>query len=338
MTQKARAGKTCFTSRAFDRAGVKTVKTHIAALAVVCALNLFGGTDGVAATPQDSIDGKITRGGVDLFYKIVGPPSGDYVLVLSGGPGEDIHSMQGIADELGKKYRCIMWEQRGTGRSKLPSYEPSTINLNAYVEDIEALRKQLHTEKFILVGNSWGMILGLAYAGAHPDAARAVVTIGSGPITFEYLGVFSDNQFARLGACELEARDFWKDPAREAADPDRASFERLRIAAVAYFFDRKKALQMQAELDPKDYNFRVPPAFLKAEGKYDIRPKLRIIAAPVLLLQGRQDLAGEANIWEAHSLIKNSTLTFIDKCGHMPWLEQPEQTWKIVNDFLAHLP
>jgi len=95
---------------------------------------------------------------------------------------------------------------------------------------------------------------------------------------------------------------------------------------------------MASELKPQDYNFRVPPAFLKAEGKYDIRPKLRTITAPVLLLQGRQDLAGEANICEAHSLISNSTLAFIDKCGHMPWLEQPEQTWKIVDEFLAHLP
>jgi proline iminopeptidase len=307
------------------------VRMRIATLASACLLGLSG------AGASNVIDSKVTRDGVDLFYKILGPPSGDYVLVLSGGPGEDIRSMQGIADELGKKYRCIMWEQRGTGRSKLPRYDASTINLNAYMEDIEALRKQLGADKFIVVGNSWGMILGLAYAGTHPEAVRAVVTIGSGPISFDYLGVFSDNQFARLGACELEARDFWKDPAREAANPDRAGFERLRIAAVAYFFDRKKALQMQAELDPKDYNFRVPPAFLQAEGKYDIRPKFKTISAPVLLLQGRQDLAGEANVDEAHSLIKSSTLAFIDKCGHMPWLEQPEQTWKIVNDFLANV-
>jgi proline iminopeptidase len=314
------------------------VRRPIAALVVACQLNLWGAPwADVAAAQQNLVDGKVTREGVDLFYKIVGPASGDYVLVLSGGPGEDIHSMQGIADELGKKYRCIMWEQRGTGRSKLPRYDSSTINLNAYIEDIEALRKQLHTERFIVVGNSWGMILGLAYAGTRPDAVRAVLTIGSGPITSEYLGVFSDNQIARLGACELEVRDFWKEPSREAADPDRAAFERLRAATVAYFYDRKKALQMAAELNPNDYNFRVPPAFLKAEGKYDIRPKLKTIVAPVLLLQGRQDLAGEANVWEAHSLIKNSTLAFIDKCGHMPWLEQPEQTWKIVEQFLAHL-
>ena len=315
------------------------MRTRIVALALLGALNLSVAASGnVAPAPQNSADGKITRDGVDLFYRVVGPATGDYVLVLSGGPGEDIHSMQGIADELGKKYRCIMWEQRGTGRSRLPKYDASTINLNAYVEDIEALRRHLHAEKFIVIGNSWGMILGLTYAGTHPDAVRAVVTIGSGPITFEYLGVFSDNQLARLGACELEVRDFWKDPAHESADSDRAAFERLRAAAIAYFYDRKKALQMAAELDPKDYNFHVPPAFLSAEGKYDFRPKLKTITAPVLLLQGRQDIAGEANIIEVHSLIRNSTLAFIDKCGHMPWLEQPEQTWKIVDDFLTHVP
>src|SRR5881398_3847139 len=325
-------------SRATHTVDGARMRSHVATLATACLLNLTGTIQAdLAPGQQNFADGKIARNDAELFYTIVGT-SGDYVLVLSGGPGEDIHSMEGIADELGEKYRCVMWEQRGTGRSKLPRYDSSTINLNAYMEDIEALRKQLHAEKFIVVGNSWGMILGLAYAGMHPDAVRAVVTIGSGPITFEYLGVFSDNQIARLGACELEVRDFWKDPAREAADSDRAAFERLRAATPAYFYDRKKALQMASELKPEDYNFRVPPAFLKAEGKYDIRPKLRTITAPVLLLQGRQDLAGEANICEAHSLISNSTLAFIDKCGHMPWLEQPKQTWKIVDDFLARLP
>src|SRR5947208_1947785 len=324
---------------AMSSAGKVLFRSHIVAIATAFLLNFsLGVSADVGAALQNSVDGRITRDGIDLFYKVVGPANVDYVLVLSGGPGEDIHSMEGIADELGEKYRCVMWEQRGTGRSKLPRYDSSTINLNAYMEDIEALRRQLHTEKFIVVGNSWGMILGLAYAGTYSDAVRAVITLGSGPITSEYLGVFSDNQSTRLSPCEIEVRDFWREPSREAADSDRAAFERLRAAASAYFYDRKKALQMAVELNPKDYNFRVPPAFLTADGKYDIRPKLKTILAPLLLLQGRQDLAGEANVCEAHSLIKNSTLAFIDKCGHMPWLEQSEQTWKIVDDFLAHLP
>src|SRR5947207_2482207 len=251
-------------SRATHTVDGARMRSHVAAIASACLLSLAGTAQADLTPPQQNLaDGKVTRDGVDLFYTIAGT-SGDYVLVLSGGPGEGIRSMQGVADELGKKYRCIMWEQRGTGRSKLPRYDSSTISLNAYIEDIEALRKHLHSEKFIVVGNSWGMILGLAYAGTYSNAVRAVVTLGSGPITYEYLAVFVDNQSTRLSPCEIEVRDFWKEPSRQTADPDLAAFERLRAATVAYFYDRKKALQMAAGLNPKDYNFRVPPAFLHA--------------------------------------------------------------------------
>jgi proline iminopeptidase len=290
-----------------------------------------------ATAQQIPADGKFVRDGIDLYYTVVGG-SGDYVLVLSGGPGEEVRSMQGIADELGKKYRCIMFEQRGTGRSKLTKYDASTINLNAYIEDIEALRKQMQIDKLIVVGNSWGMMLALAYGGTYPDAVRAIVTIGSGPITGEYLEVMGANRNTRLWPSELEVREFWSEPSRQTQDFERAQFESTRAMAAAYFYNRKAALQYAMEMSPADFNFRVVPAFLKAEGNFDLRPKLKAIKAPVLLLQGRQDLAGEANICEAHLLIKNSTLTFINKCGHMPWLEQPEQTWKIVNEFLRTVP
>src|SRR5947208_8564441 len=214
-------------SRATHTVDGARMRSHVATLATACLLNLTGTIQAdLAPGQQNFADGKIARNDAELFYTIVGT-SGDYVLVLSGGPGEDIRSMQGVADELGKKYRCIMWEQRGTGRSKLPRYDSSTINLTAYIEDIEALRKQLRAEKLTVVGNSWGMILGLAYAGTHSEAVRAVVAIGSGPITLEYLGVFSDNQITRLSPCEIEVRDVCRDPSRHAADSDRAPLYRL---------------------------------------------------------------------------------------------------------------
>jgi len=125
-----------------------------------------------AIAQQNPGEGKVLREGIDLYYTVIGG-SGDYVLVLSGGPGEEVHSMKGVADELGKHYRCIMFEQRGTGRSKLTKYDASTINLNAYIEDIEALRKQMQIDKLIMVGNSWGMMLALAYGGTYADHVRA---------------------------------------------------------------------------------------------------------------------------------------------------------------------
>jgi proline iminopeptidase len=290
-----------------------------------------------AVTEQNSSDGKVGRDGFDLYYSVVGS-SGGYVLVLSGGPGEEVRSMKGIADELGKQYRCIMLEQRGTGRSKLTKYDASTINLTAYIEDIEAVRKQMQIDRFIVVGNSWGMMLALAYGGTYADHVRAILTIGSGPITSEYLTVFIDNQKTRLGPCEMEVIEYWSEPSRHAANFERAEFERARAIAPAYFYDRKKAMEFEMEFTQGEFNPLVTPAFLKADPRFDLRPQLKRITAPVLLLQGRQDLAGEANIAEAHLLIRNSTLKFIDKCGHLPWLEEPVKTWEIVYEFLRTVP
>jgi len=45
-------------------------------------------------------------------------------------------------------------------------------------------------------------------------------------------------------------------------------------------------------LSPADFNLHVIADFLKAEGSYDLRPRLKATTAPVLLLQGRQDPAG----------------------------------------------
>jgi proline iminopeptidase len=287
--------------------------------------------------PSAVRDGSLPRPGFDLHYTVVGS-EGPYVVVLSGGPGEEVRSMQGIADELGKDHRCVMLEQRGTGRSRLPAYDRSTINLPAYVADLEALREHLRAEKVTLLGNSWGMMLALAYGGTHPDHTRAILALGSGPITRSYLAVFSDNLASRLPPSSLEVIQYWSDPERRRSQSERASFERVRASAPAYFFDRKAALDYAMQLVPDDFNFHVIPAFLEAEGDFDLRPLLRAITAPTLLLQGRQDLAGEANLDEAHRLIAGSRLAFIDRCGHMPWLEQPEQTWRIVREFLAQLP
>ena len=309
---------------------------HFVFLLLLIALLTVCQTVGMA---QDipKTDGKISCEGFDLRYRIVGS-KGSPILILSGGPGADNRYMQPVANELSKNYRAVMLEQRGTGRSVLKKYDSSTINWKAYFDDIEALHKHLGINKFILVGNSWGMMLALAYSGTYPDRVEAIVTIGSGPITSAYAKVFSNNRTSRLSLAELEQREYWLDSKRSEADPKRAMYEIHRAETTAYYYDRKTALKAMMELRLGDENSEIFPAFAELASGFDLRPKLKAITAPVLLIQGRQDIAGEANIYEAHLLIKNSILKFIEKCGHTPWEEHPEQTWRIVNEFLAALP
>jgi proline iminopeptidase len=44
---------------------------------------------------------------------------------------------------------------------------------------------------------------------------------------------------------------------------------------------------------------------------------------------------GDKTAEDLHSLIKSSTLIYLDKCGHFPWLEQPDEFRKAISGFLA---
>ena len=308
-------------------------KFKIILILLICVVLNANVSSAQIVTPKD---GKITRDGFELYYRVFGDKNSP-VLILGGGPGADVRYMQPVAAELSKNYRAVMLEQRGTGRSVLKKYDASTVNWKAYFDDIEAVRKELKTDKLILVGNSWGMMLALAYAGTYPEQVKAVITIGSGPISSRYAGVFSNNRTSRLSRQEIEQRLYWMDEKRTEADPWRAMYEIQRAEMSAYYYDRKTALKAAMELKIEDMNPHIFPAFAELAENFDLRPKFKAITAPVLLIQGRQDLAGDANIIEAQALIRNSKLEFIEKCGHTPWEEHPAQTWKLINEFLTGL-
>jgi hypothetical protein len=85
---------------------------------------------------------KISRNGFDLYYRSLG--SGEPVLILSGGPGDDCDYMLPVASLVAKYAHAILLEQRGTGRSLPPRVDKNTISLALYLEDFEALRARLN--------------------------------------------------------------------------------------------------------------------------------------------------------------------------------------------------
>jgi proline iminopeptidase len=293
----------------------------------------------LSAFAQPVTNGKVAREGFDLHYSVIGN-NGPYILLLSGGPGSSVEFLRPVADSLSKFGRCILLEQRGTGRSVLQKIDSITINMNAYVQDIEALRKHLGVKQFIIIGESWGSLLSFLYAGSYDKNVKGIISLTTGLITSEYADVFDDNFRMRLLPHEKEIRDLWREKLRNPAVlKDSSAFIKahyMRDAAgmPAYYYNRQLGLKAAMELKPTEFNYYVGPAFFKAHPNFDIRPLLKNITAPVLLMQGRQDLAGEANVYEAHLLMKNSVLKFFNRCGHFPLEEKPSEAWPILIEFL----
>ena len=278
-------------------------------------------------------DGKVPRDGFDLYYRASG--SGTPAILLSGGPGLDVDYMAGAADRLPSAYERILLEQRGTGRSRPAKVSRENMTLPLVVDDLEALRGHLKQDRLLLVGHSWGAMLAMAYAAKYPQHVDRLLLIGPGGMTSEFFAIAGDNIRSRLQPQDLEAQRNWATATQRGIDADKAGFEVLRAITPAYFFDRSKAIAFAAELKEGSLHADVGQHLGVDLGKtYDLRDSLRKFDRPVLIVQGHQDPVPESTAEQTHRVLKSSTLTYIHKCGHFPWLEQPEEYDRIVKEFL----
>jgi proline iminopeptidase len=111
-----------------------------------------------------------------MYWEQVGNPRGVPVLFLHGGPGAGAGAVHRRFFDPGF-WRIVIFDQRGAGRSRpLGSLQANTTP--DLVNDIEALRKHLGVESFLLFGGSWGSTLALAYAQAVPERVLGCVLRG----------------------------------------------------------------------------------------------------------------------------------------------------------------
>ena len=116
------------------------------------------------------------EGGHSIYWEQVGNPQGQPALFLHGGPGAGAGAVHRRFFDP-RHWRVILFDQRGAGRSR-PQGSIANNTTPALTDDIEALRRHLGIDSWLLFGGSWGSTLALAYAQAHPERARGLVLRG----------------------------------------------------------------------------------------------------------------------------------------------------------------
>jgi pimeloyl-ACP methyl ester carboxylesterase len=128
----------------------------------------------------------VTLGGIEQWVTIRGEDHDNPVLLfLHGGPGDVTNPWSFMLFAPWEKhFTVVQWDERGSGRTlrkSSPAIAP-TITVDRMVQDgielAEYLRKHLHKEKIILVGHSFGSILGVRMARAKPELFYAYVGTG----------------------------------------------------------------------------------------------------------------------------------------------------------------
>lgn len=111
-----------------------------------------------------------------LYVEESGNAHGIPVLFVHGGPGGGTSpAHRSFFDP--EKYRIILFDQRGCGRSR-PHASLQDNTSQALVTDMEVIRQQLNVDQWLLFGGSWGSTLSLLYAQTHPERVSGLILRG----------------------------------------------------------------------------------------------------------------------------------------------------------------
>ena len=167
----------------------------------------------------------------------------------------------------------------------------------------------------------------MAYAAAYPDYVQSLILVDSGGMDSTFARVFGDNITARESVSDRQ----------KIAEVDAANhgIAVLRMLTPFYFFDRALGEKIAVNAPDDIINPKTAELMGNDTAKhYDVRKQMTAFRRSVLIIQGRQDPMPESTAIETRNALKNSTLIFLDECGHFPWIEQPKTFFSHVREFL----
>jgi proline iminopeptidase len=278
------------------------------------------------------------KDGHSVYFEECGNPEGVPVVFLHGGPGSGCgprHRQLFHPSHV----RAVLFDQRGCGRS-LAKHALQANTTEHLIDDIERLRTQLHIDRWLVVGGSWGGGLGLAYASAHPERCMGAVIRGV------FLSRAADLQWFFEDAKQCMP-DAWAALNRHLNTPD-APLSQVLFSGLLHA-EEDKALRMalawqawENALTNRRFDDSPLPKPSAQEAtallaKYRLQshylqqlcffPEDGLLAhvshlcnMPVSLLHGRLDwICRPEAAWSVHQSISGSRLLMVDNAGHNPF-------------------
>ena len=264
---------------------------------------------------------------IELHHKIYG--AGNPVLCIHGF-GASLYSWRNFVDPLSQNYQLILIDLKGCGDSPKPP--DSHYSTKDHADLIYKFILDHDLKNLTLIGNSFGgalsLLLSVMLLENEPGRLRSLILIDAGAYK-EYIPGY----LKLIGVPIIGAAAIYLVPAKYAAKS---------ILKLAYY-DPGKITKEQIEAYAAPIAAPGGKHALLETGKQIIPPnidelvtKYKDINVPTLIIWGKQDKIINPIVGDLlDQAIPNSTLKWIDQCGHVPQEEKPEETVPLVLDFLA---
>ncbi len=238
-------------------------------------------------------------------------PHTDYppILLLHGMLGDLSNWTNAIEALVENSYRVLV--------PVLPVYDLPLIHtsVGGLVDYVRAFVEHLKIESTVLVGNSLGGHVALLYAMRYPEHVPAMILSGAS-------GIYETN----IGT----------------SVPRRQDKEYIRERAAVTFYDPIHVTDSLVDEMFSIMNDRGRVARLikmaRSTKKETVTEQLEMVTPPTLLVWGQDDvITPPAVAYEFLERMPNATLHFIERCGHAPMIERPEEFNRLMLDFLGEM-
>lgn len=311
------------------------MKTQLKAL--LLALSITGAAFAQRPMPITPPTGHVVQPDVDIAYWVYGVKQPTTpIFAVNGGPGlSHVYMVQNdVWLQIARHRQVVFYDQRGTGKSPLKNAAaPQTMA--AQVADLDAVRAQLGFDKIDLCGDSYGGLLVIAYATAHPDHVHKLIVSdglpGWGAIVHLFPQVFPDKLEAQAAA----------EKASTASDDEKA-LQGLRDHFGMIFYDRAKLATYLKNAQAAGYGdlglaAKTGEAVGNATKGLDYTKDLANFHFPTLIINGRYDMnVAPLTAWRMYKAIPGARIEIFEESGHLPSYEEPAKYVRVLNDFLGN--
>ena len=222
---------------------------------------------------------------------------GTPIIVLHGLMG-GLSNFNGVTDYFSQRgYKVLIPE--------LPIYSMSLIKttVKSFAKFLEEFIEFKNFDQVVLLGNSLGGHIGLLHTKLYPQKVKALVITGSSGL---YESAMGDGY------------------------PKRGDYEFIKKKSEDVFYDPKIATKEIVDEVYATVNDRgklvKTLAIAKSAIRHNMAKDLPAMITPTCIIWGRNDSVTPPNVAEEfHKLLPDSDLHWIDKCGHAPMMEHPDE-------------
>ncbi len=288
--------------------------------------------------------GTLALDGHETWYRVIGDPHGGRtpLVVLHGGPGAP-HDYLERYGELARDGRAVIfYDQVGCGRSShLPDAPDSYWTLKLFLRELDAVLDHLGiADRYAILGQSWGGVLGSEHAVRRPAGLRALVVADS-PASIA-LWVSEANRLREALPPDVQAALLEHEAAGTTTSAEYLAachvFNQRHVCRLDPLPEEVERTEVALHANMQVYRATNGPSEFHVIGTmrdWSIVGRLHDIAVPTLLVSGRHDEATPATMQPFYDEIPDVHWEIFEHSSHMPHVEEPERCLDVVGKFLA---